>query len=153
MARDRAAKDTDTDDDDDDHHQATDTDTVLLPAIAIAIDALGDGVKAEMRRLGDALAHISSRLEDLRAGEMADAGAGASCTRREDGENMEEEGSTPAALVDTAWRFTRGMVEELQLMREVEFEVVEGEKAWMGSRIKGIAGEVEAGFVGMRSVA
>jgi len=105
-----------------------------------SIEALGDGVKAEMRRLGDALAHISLRLEDLRAVKMSDDGA-----RKGDGG---EEESTPAALLDMTWHLTRNMVEELQVMREVEFEVVAGEKAWTENRINGIAGEVEAGLWG-----
>jgi len=104
-----------------------------------SIEALGDGVKAEMRRLGDALAQMSSRLEDLRAVKMSEG------TR--DGDGGEEE-CTPAALMDMTWHLTRGMVEELQLMREIEFEVVAGEKAWTENVIRGIAGKVEAGLWG-----
>ena len=40
----------------------------------------------------------------------------------------------------------RNMQEELQVMREVEFEVVVGEKAWVEAGLRRLGREVSGGF-------
>lgn len=121
------------------------------------IEGLGDGVKAEMKALGQVLERMAMKLEDVRTppialledvvtgeGEVGGVEVDGSCDERS--RKSAPVTPTPRLLCDFASQFVYGMREELQAMREAEFEVVVGEKAWVDQRVRRIGGEIGAGF-------
>lgn len=125
------------------------------------IEGLGDGVKASMRALATTLNSLSIRLEELTEPQVR-TGSPSKRAPKSRGTPVSEATSassasttstststpTPTHLLRVATAFVAGMVEELQVMREVEFEVVVGEQAWVQERLRGIAGDIERGLEG-----
>lgn len=109
------------------------------------LQGLGDGVKTSVRSMGTTLDRLSMRLEELRDPEIP-----IPLPPEPGSEGADEPGvgpiPTPRKLVDSAWTLVQGMREELQIMREVEFEVTIGEKAWTEQRVKAIGDNVAGGF-------
>jgi len=111
------------------------------------IDPLGDAPKASLRSLTHTINALLLRLNDLPAFPSstppkptpttpAPRPTSASTPTR----------PTPIHLLALSLALLTGMQEELQLMREIEFEIVVGEEAWTRQRLGRLAGEVERGF-------
>ena len=111
------------------------------------LEGLGDSIKGSLRGMGTTLDRLSARLEELKDPEIPVPLAPESGV-----EGGDEAGvgvgpvPTPKILVEVAWKLVQGMREELQVMREIEFEVTVGEKTWMEQRVKAIGMDVVGGF-------
>lgn len=127
-----------------------DTDSTFTP-----IDGLGDSVKAEIRALQNTLERMSARLEDVRNPpipfltdvspinrDMAQQLLPEQQSQADRGPSDGQGAPTPRILADLAWALVSGMKEELQAMREVDFEVVIGEKAWTEGRVRALGGRI-----------
>ena len=110
-------------------------DTTVTP-----IDPLGDAPKASLRSLTHTINALLLRLNDLPAFQAS--------TQNHTPTTSTSLSSTPTPihLLTLSHALLTGMQEELQLMREIEFEIVVGEEAWTRQRLGRLAGEVESGF-------
>lgn len=115
--------------------------TDIVETEFVPLEGLGDAVKTSMRTLSNTLNRLAMRLEELQESSIPlvpDAGLHAD----------EAETPTPRVLLELACAFVKGMTEELQIMKEIDFEVVVGERAWMDERVRRIGGEIEADLFG-----
>ena len=115
------------------------------------LEGIGDAFKGTLRSLGTIVDRIIMRLEELRDPEIP-------IPRKTSKEGEEAPAMpapddpvvgpvpTPKVLVDITWNLTTGMREELQLMREIEFEVTIGEKAWKEQKVRQIGADLIGGF-------
>lgn len=110
-----------------------DAHTEDAPATTPAIKTIGDHFKASLRHLNSKVQQLAIRLDEIR---------NPGCTRsperpqtsRSPLKDEVDERSNIAVLTTLAFRLVEGMQEELQMMREIEFEVMEGERAWLAAR-------------------
>lgn len=103
------------------------------------IDGLGDAAKSSLRALTTLLHSLSIRLEEVRQNPFP-----LLTKTTEDPERMDT--TTPKQIVDSTLVMVGNMLEELQVMREIEFEVVVGEKAWMEAGLRRLGREIGRGF-------
>lgn len=102
------------------------------------IDALGDSLKSSLRTL---ITSVNSLL--LRLDELPPFPASSSSSEEEE---IAATSSTPSRMLSATRALVQGMKEELQLVREIEYEVVAGEEGWMRMRGMELAGGVEGGW-------
>jgi len=108
------------------------TTTTPTSATITAIDPLGDALKSSLRSLTTTLHALSLKLGELPPFPVAKNNTTI---------------STPAHLLHLTRTLVSQMREELQLIREIEFEVVIGEEAWMKQRLSSLSDAVEGGFL------
>jgi len=106
--------------------------TTPTTATITPIDPLGDALKSSLRSLTTTLHSLSLKLSELPPFLPNTNGATT---------------STPAHLLRLTCELVGQMQEELQLIREIEFEVVIGEEAWMRQRLSTLANAVDGGFL------
>ena len=108
------------------------------------LEGLGDCTKSSLKALGKIVGRSVTRLEELREPEIPVPMVGL------DQVTDEEPGvgpvPTPKIIVDLAWKLATGMKEELQVIREIEFEVIIGEKAWREQRLRQVGKDMVDGF-------
>lgn len=123
----------------------------------LPIEGLGDGMKAEIKGLAGRVEGIVGALEGLDGGAGAVGGRqGAGARGRSgspvkgmgpasegEGQERESQKSTLAVLMGLASELVKGMREELQMMREIEFEVLYGEKAWLDEQVRRAGEQVD----------
>lgn len=107
--------------------------STTLPNTITPIDPLGDALKASLRSLTTTLSSLARKLSEIPPFPTSPT----TTTTL----------STPAHLLALARELISLMQEELQLIREIEFEVVVGEEAWMKRRLGALSGEVAGGFM------
>lgn len=92
-----------------------------------------EGFKNTLRGLTAQMAQMMVRLDDLRDTSAERARLG---VPREVVTSVTEsrEEANIVLLTDLVFRLVEGMQEELQIIREIEFEVMEGERAWLTMR-------------------
>jgi len=103
------------------------------------VDSLGDEFKASLRNLTANVVQLSTRLEDLRGTDRTRSperfrhAQQKPIPAREDPAREEEadEEANILLLTKLVFQLVEGMREELQIIREIEFEVMEGERAWL----------------------
>jgi len=112
------------------------------------IDPLGDAPKASLRSLTHTINALLLRLNDLPAFPASHPPTLKSITPASPSNSPPAPPTppTPIHLLALSLTLLIGMQEELQLMREIEFEIVVGEEAWTRQRLGRLAGEVESGF-------
>lgn len=108
--------------------------TITNPTSATitAIDPLGDALKSSLRSLTTTLHALSLKLNELPPFPTT---------------KNKTTISTPDHLLCLTRTLVSQMQEELQLIREIEFEVVIGEEAWMKQRLSTLSDAVEGGFL------
>lgn len=121
------------------------------------IPGLGDGVKLQMRTLSTALDRLVLQLSDLRdppvpSHILEDSKAFSQLDESEQGSiacsrPRNAAASTPHELVEIVWKLVQGMREEIQAMREAEFEVIVGEEAWMNQSMRRLSHQVAGAFI------
>lgn len=109
----------------------------------LPIEGLGDGMKIEIKGLLQRVDGIAVRLEGLGIKSVTGGRGSSGSPLKGLGLDMEWERSTPAVLVGLARDLVKEMQEELQVMREIEFEVVVGEKAWLEEQIRRVGEQVD----------
>ena len=120
--------------------------TTIMP-----IDPLGDAPKASLRSLTHIINALLLRLNDLPAFPASTPNPKPTTSTIKSSPTHAAISArpilpTPVHLLTLSLALLTGMQEELQLMREIEFEIVVGEEAWTRQRLGRLAGEVERGF-------
>jgi len=98
------------------------------------VDSLGDEFKASLRNLTANVVQLSTRLEDLRGTDRTRSPERFRHAQQKPIPAREEEADEEAnilLLTKLVVQLVEGMREELQIIREIEFEVMEGERAWL----------------------
>lgn len=106
------------------------------------IAGLGDGMKAEIKALLNLANTMASRLEELQRSAMP----GFDDSRKSESATPPNTLPAPAVLLSHASSFVDGMQEELQMMREMDFEVEVGEKMWMEERVRRLQADIDGGW-------
>lgn len=127
------------------------------------IPGLGDNVKSTLRSMSATLDRLSARLGELRNPPIPSLPVplpipssplnqaqphvpnDASSQHKTPTSSVQP---TPRQLIDLSHTLVEGMREEVQAMREAEFEVVIGEKAWMELAVRRLGGDVVGAFGG-----
>ena len=110
------------------------------------IESLGDAFKASLRSIGTTLDRLEAKVNEA-TNDGADLPPIVEPQSSEDDKDNEskkvsgvraEAHPTPRRVVDMVNGMIKSMKEELQLMREVEFEVCQGEREWVSRRLEGL---------------
>jgi len=98
------------------------------------VDSLGDAFKASLRNLTAQAAQLTTRLDDLRSTDRTRSPERLRPAQQRPimviEEGVDEEANI-MLLTKLVFQLVEGMQEELQIIREIEFEVMEGERAWL----------------------
>lgn len=138
-------------------------DEEALDALAAQpIPGLGDTFKTSLRIVGAQVERLGARLDELRnpaiplvtaplPGTSPAAAAAETAATDEELDAARADAAadaipTPRYVADMLGALVAGMRDEMQIMREAEFEVAIGERAWAESRVRGAARDVLGGW-------
>lgn len=110
------------------------------------LEGLGDAVNASIKSLMARVSALKVRMEEAGDGFPRVALPAQDGDGQQDKDEDEDVETTPAQLIRLTSALLDGMVEELQLMREIGAEAVIGEREWIEDRVRRIREDAAQGL-------